>query len=396
MRVNKALVLGAIGVVLVAGGAFAVVKLRAPKPPQYLTATAKQADIEDAVLATGSLQPFDVVNVGSQVSGMVVSIKVKLGNKVKKGDLMALIESQQLDNQLRNTQSQLVNQQGFLASQQANLSMNQAAVERYQKLLDMKVGTPVDLERSKAQLAQTQAQINQANAQVRQRQIEIEQAQANLERANIRAPMDAMVAEVVAHEGTTVNASQTTPVIVRLAKMDTMTVRAQVSEADIIKVRAGQKVYFTVLGDPGKRYYATLRTVEITPASGTLDPTAGGTRQQQAVYYNALFEVPNANGILLPAMTAEVHVVQGEAHNVLAIPSVALGDKVADHIYKVRVLAADGKAEARQITTGLDNRSNVEVKSGLKAGDKVIIGEAGGPSAAAPSQPLLSRPSVPQ
>jgi macrolide-specific efflux system membrane fusion protein len=398
MKASKPMILGlAAVVVIVAVVGVVVVRTSGAKAPQYITADARMADVESAVLATGSLQPFDVVNVGAQTSGQVTKVNVRLGDHVKKGQLIALIESQQLDNQVRNTESQLTNQRAFLNIQQANLSANKANLDRQQKLYDAQVGTVVSLEQAKATLRQNEAQIAQAEAQVRQREIEVEAARNNLDKTNIRAPLDALVAEVVTKEGTTINANQSTPTIVRLAKMDTMTVRAQISEADINKVRPGQKVYFTLLGDPNKRYYATLRTREVTPASGTLDPTAGGQRQQQAVYYNALFEVPNAEGDLFPAMTAEVHVVLAGVSNVLTIPAVALGTKLSEGHYEVRVAPASGKAaETRTITTGLNNRFLVEVKSGLKVGDKVVIGEAGGATAAAPAKPLFGGVAAPQ
>lgn len=398
MKASKPLVVGIVAAVVVvaAVGGMVVANRNKDKGPQYITAEAKRGDVESAVLATGSLQPFEVVNVGAQTSGQVVKVNVKLGDHVTKGQLLALIESNQLDNQMRNTETQLQNQRAFLNMQRANLSVNEANVDRQQKLYDAQVGTVVSLEQAKAQLRQTQAQIAQAEAQVRQRELEVEAAKNNLDKTNIRAPLDALVAEVVTKEGTTINANQSTPTIVRLAKMDTMTVRAQISEADINKVRPGQQVYFTLLGDPNKRYYATLRTREVTPASGSLDPTAGGTRQQQAVYYNALFEVPNTEGDLFPAMTAEVHVVLAAQKDVLTIPSVALGRKLADGRYEVLVANGSGKAEKRTLSTGLNNNFVVEVKSGLKAGDKVVIGEAGGATATAPSKPLFGGMAAPQ
>jgi membrane fusion protein, macrolide-specific efflux system len=159
-----------------------------------------------------------------------------------------------------------------------------------------------------------------------------------------------------------------------------MTVRAQISEADIMKVKPGQKVYFTVLGDPNRKYYATLRARELTPANGVLDPGQGGI-PKGAIYYNALFEVENKDGSLLPAMTAEVHVVLREATKVPVIPATALGPKTADGRYAVRVVTFGGNVEERKVEIGLNNNFLAEVKGGLKVGDKVVVGEAGPPQA---------------
>jgi macrolide-specific efflux system membrane fusion protein len=176
--------------------------------------------------------------------------------------------------------------------------------------------------------------------------------------------------------------------------MDVMSVRAQISEADITKVKPGQRVYFTLLGDPEKRYYATLRMREVTPAGGVLDPSGSGP-PKGAIYYNALFEVPNKNGELLPAMTAEVHVVLGEAKGVLKVPLTALGEKDADGRYVVRVIGPDGAPQNRRVAIGLSNSSFAEVKDGLRVGEKVVIGEASDAKAKAKS-PLFSGLSAPK
>ena len=123
-------------------------------------------------------------------------------------------------------------------------------MSRQQQLKDRGIGLGATFDQAVAQLKQARAQLAQAETQIRTREVELENAQNNLERTNIRAPIDGVVAEVVAREGTTVNTNQQTPTIVRLAKMDVMTVRTQISEADVIKVKPGQKVYFTILGDP--------------------------------------------------------------------------------------------------------------------------------------------------
>lgn len=397
MKLNRNLVIaiGVGAVLLVAVAALAIGALKGDKAPEYLTAAAVMGDVEDAVLATGSLQPYEVVNVGSQTSGQVTSIAVTLGQTVNRGDLIATIESQQLNNQVRNQETQLTQARSQLVNQQANLQFAEASLARQEQLKSRNVGTQQQYDEAVNRVRSARAQVAQFESAINTREIEVEQAKNNLDKTNIRAPITAMVAEIVAREGSTINTNQQTPVIVKLAKMDIMTVRTQVSEADIVKIRPGQKVYFTILGEPNKRYYATLRTTELTPANGVLDPGANGA-PKGAIYYNALFEVPNPDGILLPAMTAEVHVVRAEAKNVLTIPSAALGAKGADGRYTVKVVGADGKAVDRQVAIGLNNNFTAEVRGGLKAGDKVVIGQAGAPTATAAPQPLFGRPAAPQ
>jgi macrolide-specific efflux system membrane fusion protein len=188
------------------------------------------------------------------------------------------------------------------------------------------------------------------------------------------------VVAIVAREGQTVNAVQSSPTIVKLAKLDTITVTAGISEADVVRVKAGQTVYFTTLGDTRKRYYGKLRS--IAPAPPSIEQDTGGRTANagagstQAVYYNAIFEVPNPTGELRIAMTAQVYVVLNAAKQALTIPTSALGDQAADGSYTVRVADAQGQPQPRRITVGINNNVTAQVLDGLKAGEKVVVGEA--------------------
>jgi macrolide-specific efflux system membrane fusion protein len=230
-------------------------------------------------------------------------------------------------------------------------------------------------------LGSTRAQIQALDAQIEQGQTELDTAQANLGYTRILAPMDGTIVAVVAKEGQTVNANQAAPTIVKLAKLDIVTVSAEISEADVIKVQAGQKVYFTILGNPDKRYYGTLRTIEPapesieseTPSSSSSSSSSGSS--SQAIYYNGLFEVPNPSGELRISMTAQVYLVLEEAKGVVTIPSAALGDKARDGVFTVKVVDAEGNPAPRAVRVGINNNATVQVLSGLKAGERVVVGE---------------------
>lgn len=210
-------------------------------------------------------------------------------------------------------------------------------------------------------------------------------AKADLGYTRISAPINGVVVAVVTEEGRTVNANQSAPTIVMLARLDTMKVKAEISEADVTRVRPGQEVYFTILGEPDKRYRATLRTVEPAPASiaaksfGSSSNDSGSTTATNAaVYYNGLFEMPNPDGELRTSMTAQVYIVLDHAKNVLVIPATALGAKESDERRSVRVVDAEGRATPRRIRIGMNNNVVAEVLEGLKAGEHVVIGDAAG------------------
>lgn len=368
-------VLAASAVALAAGGVFAVNHLRGSPEPAYITATAQVADVEDAVMATGTLQPAQVVDVGAQTSGQIMSMKVQLGDRIEAGELIAVVEAFQLQNQIRRAENQIRQATARLNATRGNLALQEGNLAREEALMEKGVGTQLKLDQARNQVANARSTLTERENDLRNQQINLADARNNLERSNVRAPISGVVAEMVAREGQTINTNREVPTIVKLAKTDVMTVRAQISEADIIKVRPGLPVYFTVLGDPDRRYHATLLTRELTPAGGVLDPTEGGLAAG-AVYYNVLFEVENTDGVLFPGMTADVRVVLDEVTGVLTIPAAALVRETADDSYLVEVVESDGSIDQREVMIGLANNTMVEIRDGLQAGEQVIIGQA--------------------
>jgi macrolide-specific efflux system membrane fusion protein len=194
------------------------------------------------------------------------------------------------------------------------------------------------------------------------------------------------VLAIVSQEGQTVNAVQSTPTIVVLGDLDTMIVRAEISEADVVAVRPGQPVYFTILGDREQRYETTLTSIEPAPESIRNDSsfsttsttssssTSSSSSSSSAIYYIGTFDVPNAGGHLRTYMTAEVHIVLGRAKGVVTIPSAALGVRAADGSHTVQVVGADGTTQPRQVRIGLNDKTIAEVRSGLSAGERVVTG----------------------
>lgn len=409
----------AIGVAIIAAVAWFFFKPK-DQAPQYISAEVSKGDIEDSVLATGVLEATKMVSVGAQVSGQVKKMYVQLGDQVKQGQLIAQIDSIRQENELKTAKANIQNQQAQLAVQQANLAKVEAEYKRQQAMFSQDATSRAELETALANFKTAQAQIAAINAQIEQSRLTLATAQENLGYTSIVAPMDGTVVAIVTEEGQTVNANQTAPTIVKLAKLDTMTIKAQISEADVMKVEKGQTVYFTTLGNSDKKHYAQLRQVEPAPNSINTETTnTSSSSSSTAVYYNALFDVPNEDGKLRIDMTAQVYIVLAEAKNVLTIPAAAIQtrrsnkkengnnsvatDKVkntdpqkAQHPKRlelteyekalvaqgkastgmVRVLQADGTAQPQPVLIGLNNRVTAQVLRGLKQGDQVVIADA--------------------
>lgn len=365
-----------IAAALVAGITLYAVQAPA-KPPQYITATVERGDIENAVLATGTLQGVKQVDVGAQVSGQLRSLKVKLGDKVSEGQWLAEIDPLVLRNTLRQAEVDEDKLQAERRSSLAQLKQARRVYERYRELQADESVSRQDFENAESEYEVQQAAVRSLDAQIQSARVEIDTAKVNLGYTRINAPINGHVVGIVTQEGQTVIANQLAPVLLKLADLDTMTVKAQVSEADVIHISPGQPVYFTILGED-KRYYAKLRGTEPAPqnyAQSTDNSDGSASKPNGAVFYNALFEVANPEHRLRISMTAQVHIVLDTAEGVLTVPVAALGARNGDGSFPVRVLDATGFAHVRNVQAGINNNVKVQIKDGLAEGDRVVIGE---------------------
>lgn len=359
--------------------------IKKPPAPEVITAEVERTDLEDTVLASGTIKSERDVNVGAQVSGQIKKLHVDLGDQVKQGQLLAEIDSTTQTNTLRNAEAQVALLQAQLQAKEALFRQAEITYQRQQGLFKQDAGSKAELDAAEATLATTRADINALQAQIKQANISVDTARVNLGYTRILAPIDGVVTGVIAEEGRTVNAVQSAPTIIKLSRLDSVLIKAQISEADVVRVKPGLPVYFTILGEPQKRYEAKLRAIEPSPESEQVDTstkttTTTSSSTTAAVYYNGLFEVPNPDGKLRVAMTAQVFIVLAKADDVLAIPASALGKRnKKDGTYTVRVLEGEPGAQRvvdRQVKVGLNNRVQAQVLSGLKEGERVVVGEA--------------------
>ena len=427
IKPTKLIMVAVIAIALIAAGWYFL----KPKeqPPQYITAEVTVGDIESSVLATGILEATKMVSVGAQVSGQVKKMYVQLGDQVKQGQLIAQIDSVRQENELKTAEASIKNQMAQLAVRQANLAKVEAEYKRQQAMYAQDATSRSELESALANYKTAQADITAINAQIEQSRLTLATAKEDLGYTQIVAPMDGTIVAIVTEEGQTVNANQSAPTIVKLAQLDTMTIKAEISEADVMKVHKGQTVYFTTLGNTDKKIYAKLRQVEPAPNSINTDNNTSSSTSGSAVYYNALFDVPNEDGKLRIDMTAQVYIILDEARNVLTIPAAAIqssnrpqrpnrgegsrgagapsgpneaqnqargderaaGDRPARLVLSdaeralieqgkaqrgmVRVLQADGTAKPTPVLIGLNNRVTAQVIKGLKRGEQVVIAD---------------------
>lgn len=366
-------VLGLAGLILLA-----FLFLRAPPKPELVTAEARLGDIEEVVLATGVLEPLELVRVGAQASGRVERLAVEIGDVVQAGQLIAEIDSQTQQNSLRDRQAALVNIRATRAARAAGLVQAERDFERQREMLAADATPRTTYDAAIATLDSARSEVRALDAQIAQAQAALDSVRVELGYTRITAPIAGTVVAIVTDEGQTVNALQTAPTIVMIAKLETMTVRADISEADVIRVRPGLPAWFSILGAPQRRFTGELRQVEPAPASiasETSPATASLGSNSGAIYYVGLIDVANTDGVLRPSMTAQVSIVLSAVKNAVLVPLTAVeGAPRAGGMARVRVVNADGVAEARQVRVGIDNGSDIQILGGLRAGETIVLG----------------------
>jgi membrane fusion protein, macrolide-specific efflux system len=353
-----------IGAFLVASaGAFGYHWMFGKAKVLYSTAAVERGDVESTVVAAGILQPILYVDVGAQTSGKLRSLKVKRGDQVVKDQLLAEIDPVLADSALTAANATLQNITSQRALKDAQLVLAKAQRDRSDKLFADGLISTSDRDVTKASFDVAAADVASLSAQMKEASAAVDTAKANLGYTKITAPMAGEVVSITTLEGQTVNANQQAPNILRIADISTMTVWAQVSEADIVRVKVGQDVYFTVLGE-SRRWSGKVRQILPTPEL-----------INNVVFYDVLFDIPNADRQLDIQMTAQVFIVLAQAKSVLLIPVAAIGNAAEGAQIKVQVLKADGSVESRLIKIGIKSEISAEVTDGLKEKEQVVIRE---------------------
>lgn len=326
------------------------------------TATVTVGNIEDSITALGTVQPRDYVDVGTQVSGQLLKLHVDLGDRVEQGQLLAEIDPTLFEAKVNAVRAQLTSQRAQLKQQQAQSRLAQLQLKRQRALFAEKATSEEALQSAEAQAEITAAQMEALQAQIAQAEASLKEELANLEYTKIYAPMSGTVVSQSAKQGQTLNANQSAPVIVQIADLSRMTVKTQVSEADIGKLKVGMPVYFTTLGRD-KRWQAELRQILPTPEV-----------INNVVLYNAEFDVDNPNGELMTQMSAQVFFVNAQASNVRVLPvAAAQGPRDAKGAPRRVQVLENGRVVEREVRFGLRDRIHVEVRDGLQPGDQVVL-----------------------
>lgn len=359
--------------------AFFVIRAWTTSPPLPATSTVMRGDLESSVLASGVMKPENLVAVGAQVTGRILSLNVKPGQHVKKGDVVALIDSTNQQNELRKFRITLRQSEANRDIRLAELELTKQELARNQLLISKHAVKKSDYETAVNKVKQQEAQLVASEAAIEAARIDVKISETNLGYTRITAPIDGTVLMTVVQEGQTVNARQSAPIIAVLGQLTAMVVEVDISEADITKVKEGQRLYFTIAGQNAERYQSVLQKIipapdtiindrSFTPSSDASNATSG----RVAVYYKGIFTVANPQGFLKTYMTANVHILLADVKNILTVPVSALKLTNESNKATVLVVGKNGGTSERSVETGISDKINVEIKSGLNEGDVIV------------------------
>ena len=338
----------------------------------YITDEVQRSNLNQIVNATGEISAAQLVDVGAQASGQIKKLYVKLGQQVKKGDLIASIDSTTQLNTLNTNKARLDTYRAQLVSAQVALRVKQRAFDRERALLAQDATSKADWENAQDALAAAKANVAELRSQIRQTQIAINTSEADLGYTRITAPMDGTVVSIPVEEGQTVNASQNTPTIVQLADLSKMLNKMQIAEGDMSKVKAGMSLTFTTLADNTKKRHAKLDVVDpglTTMSQGSYNTSTDTT--DTAIYYYARALVPNDDGALHIGMTTQNNILVKSVKGVLTVSNQAIKHRQGKKI--VMVLDNNQQVHPVQVETGITDGMRTEIVKGLKEGDKVVV-----------------------
>jgi len=363
---RKKIIAGVILAVLIGGGLYWYTSAAgAPKRDVLVPITVTRGTVEALVTAQGKLEAKQYVDVGTQVSGQLKAIHVDIGDTVTKGELLAEIDPRVYQAQVEAGEAHLNSLRAQLNQQKAAAVLAEQNLKRNQNLITANAVSQQALQETESQASVARAQVESIAAQIQETESNLKASRTNLSYTKIYAPMAGTVTTLPTKEGQTLNANQTAPIVLQVANLDVMTVRAQVAEADVSSLKENMPAYFTTLGNSDHRWTGKVRQVLPSPQI-----------VNDVVLYDVLIDAKNEGRQLMTGMTTQVFFILGKADNALVIPAELLTRRAAKEdndkgkAYRVAVVTEAGRQQ-RVIHVGLQTRTQAEVVDGLQEGERV-------------------------
>jgi HlyD family secretion protein len=378
---------------LIAGGAWWLLKLQAAGPGLvYDTAPVTRQTLVVKVQATGNIQPTTEVDVSSERSGVIRTVNVKANSLVRKGDVLAELDTERLEAELTRAKASLAAAEARLADAKATLNERQIVFNRAERLSKQGISSTQDLDTARAAQSRAEAGVIAAQADIAVVKAELVMQETDITKTKILSPIDGIVLKRNAEPGQTVASSLQAPVLFTLAEdLARMQLEAAVDEADIGQVKPGQNAIFNVDAYPGKSFPAVIEAIEYSPVV-----------TDNVVTYKAVLTVDNRDLLLRPGMTATAQIVTMDVPDALSVPNAALrfappreqksqgfsimsmfiprlpgasrGQAPAANGERTVHVLENGQPKPVQVRTGVSDGAATQIVSGeLREGDPVIL-----------------------
>ena len=340
---------------------------------KYITKEVTKGTITQYVEASGTIKPINTIQVGTQVSGTVAAIYVDYNSQVKEGQLLAELDPSLFQANVDQSNAKLNNAQATLAKAQANLAYKKNNYQRYEHLYAKNYVSKDDVELARSNYLSAKADVAAAQAEVSASSASLNNNLTNLRYSKIVSPVDGTVISRDIDVGQTVAASFNTPTLFEVAQdLTKMQIETSVSEADIGRIKVGQRVEYTLDGYQDKVFEGTVTQVRLA-----------STTTNNVVTYTVIVSVDNSEGLVIPGMSANVSIITGEAKDILCVDNKAFKYTPAGNTQKydnqgVWILTKSGPARI-DVKTGIsdDNKTQI-ISDQIKEKEKVIVGTVGG------------------
>lgn len=346
------------------------------KKDEFITSVAVRGDLAKSIDSNGEIYANELIDVGAQVSGQIKKLYVKLGDKVKAGDMIAEIDSATQQNNVDTKKAQLGIYEAKLNSAKVALEIAESKFKREKELFSKNATSKEEFENAKNSLAVTKANIKEIEAQITQTKISLNTAQIDLGYTKIVAPKEGTIVSVQVEEGQTVNSNQTTPTIVNIADLTKLKLKMEIAEGDITKIKVGSRVEYSILSEPNKKFQTQISSIDpglTTLSNGKYSQTstsANSSSSSLAIYYYANAVIDNKDEILRIGMTTQNIITLANVKDAIIIPSIAIKKEGGKNY--VSVLKGDNSVEKREVVVGLTDNLKSQIISGISEGEKVI------------------------
>ena len=362
---------------------------------KYKVAEVTLSDIQSVVQATGTVQPVETVDVGTQISGRIEELYFDYNSKVEKGQLIALMDSSTYEATKLDAQANVASCKSDIESAQVALEKAKLDYDRAVQLSGEDLIAKSELDGYRTTYKKALATLSQAKSKLLQAKANLRKAEINLNYTKIYSPVSGVVTTKNVEKGQTVAASYQTPSIAKIAKdLTAMQVEANVDEADIGYIKEGQKAVFDVDSYPDTKFEGVVTQLRLSP-----------TTTNNVVTYTVIVRVDNKDQKLLPGMTANIEIIREEKHDVKCVPNSAFRFKPQETEIKSEGFAGGfapgprkennknkenssnqaedmatiytlvkGKPVAVNVQTGITDGTKTEIKSDIELGTKVIVG----------------------